>query len=262
MTCSAVRCPHCDSAPIVTRGQTPRGTPRYLGQHTACARGSVLRDDRHRGCVPEVRPPLIAMRRKARGVRDPARVLRIRPATGLRELHKTEAARAWVHPTRLRPITPEDIAVPLERAGDAEMDDMGRVVGQTQAQRGVWPAMDHRTGAVVASVVGRRQDAVCGRWQARREPVRITRDQTAPGGAYAPHRDADEPTPGQRHPQTLERQHGPWRTRMTRVVRTTSCVSKATPMHAIGMGWLVTRAAFGRAVSTWPSPLLEHYRIL
>jgi hypothetical protein len=34
------------------------------------------------------------------------------------------------------------------------------------------------------------------------------------------------------------------------------------PMHAIGMGWLVTRAAFGRAVSTWPSPLLEHYRIL
>jgi hypothetical protein len=70
MTCSAVRCPHCDSAPIVTRGQTHRGTPRDLGQHTACARGSVLRDDRNRGCVPEVRPPLIAMRRKARGVRD------------------------------------------------------------------------------------------------------------------------------------------------------------------------------------------------
>jgi hypothetical protein len=101
-------------------------------------------------------------------VRDPARVLRLSTATGLRELHKREAARAWVHPTRLRPITPEDIAVPLERAGDAEMDDMGRVVGQTQAQRWVWPVMDHRTGAVVASVVGRRQDEDCGRWQARR----------------------------------------------------------------------------------------------
>jgi len=94
MTCSALRWPHCDSAPLVTRGQTHRGTPRYLGQHTACARGSVLLDDRNRGCVPEVRPPLIAMRRKARGVRDPARVLRIRTATGLRELHKREAARA------------------------------------------------------------------------------------------------------------------------------------------------------------------------
>jgi IS1 family transposase len=261
MTCSAVRCPHGDSAPIVTRGQTHRGTPRDLGQHPACARGRVLRDDRNRGCVPEVRPPLIAMRRKARGVHDPARVLHMSTATGLRELHKREAARAWVHPTRLRPITPEDMAVPLERAGDAEMDDMGRVVGQTQAQRGVWPAMAHRTAAVVASGVGRRPDAGCGRWQARREPVRITRDQTAPGGAYAPHRDADEPTPGQRHPQTIERQQWPWRTRMTRVVRTTSGVSKATPMHAIGRGWLVTRAAFGRAVSTWPSPLLEHYRI-
>jgi IS1 family transposase/transposase-like protein len=260
MTCSAVRCPHCDSVPIVTRGQTPRGTPRYLGQHTACARGSVLRDDRHRGCVPEVRPPLIARRRQARGVRDPARGLRIRTATGLRELHQSEAARAGGHPTRLRPSTPADIAVPLERAGDAEMDDMGRVGGQTQAQRGVWPAMDHRTGAVVASGVGRRQDEVCGRWQARREPVRITRDQTAPGGAYARHGDADEPTPGQRHPHTIERHQWPWRTRMTRVVRTTSGVSNATPMHAIGMGGLVTRAACGRAVSTWPSPLLEHYQ--
>jgi hypothetical protein len=39
MTCSAVRCPHCDSAPIVTRGHTHRGTPRDLGQHPACARG-------------------------------------------------------------------------------------------------------------------------------------------------------------------------------------------------------------------------------
>jgi IS1 family transposase len=261
MTCSAVRCPHCDSAPIVTRGHTHRGTPRDLGQHPACARGSVLRDDRHRGCVPAVRPPLIARRRQARGVRAPARVLRLRPATGRRALHTREAARAWVHPTRLRPITPADIAVPLERAGDAAMDAMGRVVGQTQAQRGGWPAMAHRPAAVVASGVGRRPDAVCRRWQARREPVRITRDQTAPGGASARHRDAEEPTPGQRHPQTIERQQGPWRTRMTRVVRTTSGVSKATPMPAIGMGWLVTRAAFGRAVSTWPSPLLDHYRI-
>jgi insertion element IS1 protein InsB len=261
MTFSAVRCPHCDSAPIVTRGKTHRGTPRYLGQHTACARGSVLLDDRNRGCVPEVRPQLIAMRGKARGVRDTARVLRIRTATVLRELQKNEAARALVHPTHLRTITPEDIAVPLERAGDAEMDELGSCVGQTTAQRWVWPAMDHRTGAVVAYVVGRRQDEVWGRWQALLEPVRITRDPTAHGGAYARHRDAEEPTPGKRHPQKIERRHWPWRTRMTRVVRTTSGVSKATPMHDIVMGWFVTRSTFGRAVSTWPSPLLEHYLI-
>ena len=36
MTFVTVHCPHCDSEQIVTRGQTRRGTQRYLCQKTAC----------------------------------------------------------------------------------------------------------------------------------------------------------------------------------------------------------------------------------
>src|ERR1051326_13183 len=36
----AVRCPHCHSDQIVTRGKTGCGTQRYLGQNVTCATGS------------------------------------------------------------------------------------------------------------------------------------------------------------------------------------------------------------------------------
>jgi transposase-like protein len=38
MTFLAVRWPHCDSAQIVKRGKTHRGTPRYLCQNTRVLR--------------------------------------------------------------------------------------------------------------------------------------------------------------------------------------------------------------------------------
>jgi ribosomal protein S27E len=42
MTFIAVRCPHCQSDQIVKRGETARGTQRYLCQNTLCAKGSLL----------------------------------------------------------------------------------------------------------------------------------------------------------------------------------------------------------------------------
>ena len=50
-------------------------------------------------------------------MRDTARVLRISTDTVLRELKKKEAA-------FLRTHNPDDIAVAIERAGEAEMDEM------------------------------------------------------------------------------------------------------------------------------------------
>jgi len=44
MTCIAVRCPPCQSDPIVKRGKTARGTQRDLCQHTLCTKGSFLLD--------------------------------------------------------------------------------------------------------------------------------------------------------------------------------------------------------------------------
>jgi len=68
--------------------------------------------------------------------------------------------------------------------------------------------------------------------------------------------------PGKRHTQKIERKHLPLWTRIKRRVRKTICFSKSTQMHDIVLGLFVNRYAFGRAVYKWPSPLLEHYRLL
>ena len=150
MTFMAVQCPHCHSEQIVKRGKTRRGKQRSLCQHTACTQGSFLLDDRHRGCLPEVKHQIIDMRLNARGIRDTARVLRISPDTGLRELKKKEAALESVNSALLRTQNPDEVRVDIEPAGEAEMDDMWSVVGQKQDQRWLWQAIDHTTGAVLA----------------------------------------------------------------------------------------------------------------
>jgi len=50
--------------------------------------------------------------------------------------------------------------VDIERAGEAEMDEMWSVVGKKKTQRWLWHAIDHSTGAVLAYVFGRRKDEV------------------------------------------------------------------------------------------------------
>lgn len=43
---------------------------------------------------------------------------------------------------------------------EAEIDDMWSVVGKNTPQRWLWHAMDHRTGVVLAYVLGTHQDDV------------------------------------------------------------------------------------------------------
>src|ERR1043166_6025195 len=124
MTFITVRCPHCDSEQIVKRGKTHGGTQRYLCQNTACPRGSFLLDYCNRGCLPEVKQQIIDMSLNASGVRDTARGLRISTDTVLKKLKKKEAALESVNPALLHTINPDDIAVHIERAGEAEMDEM------------------------------------------------------------------------------------------------------------------------------------------
>src|SRR5215471_5556291 len=160
MTFITVRCPHCDSEQIVKRGKTRCGTQRYLCQNTACARGSFLLDYRNRGCLPEVKQQIIDMRLNASGVRDTARVLRISTDTVLSELKKKEAALESVNTAFLRTHNPDDIAVHIERAGEAEMDARWSFVGKKREPRWLWHAIDHGTGTVLAHVFGRRKDEV------------------------------------------------------------------------------------------------------
>ncbi len=248
MTFIAVQCPHCHSEQIVKRGKTRRGTQRYLCQNMACAKSSFLLDYRNRGCVPEVKQTIIDMSVNASGIRDTARVLRISTDTVLSELKKKEVALESVNSALLRTINPEEMTVAIERAGEAEMDEMWSFVGKKGNQRWLWHAIDHSTGAVLAYVFGRRKDAVFLQLKALLEPFGLTRFYTDHWGAYTRHLDPDVHSPGKQNTQKIERKHLTLRTRIKRLVRKTICFSKTTQMHDIVIGLFVNRYAFGRAV--------------
>jgi len=248
MTFIAVQCPHCHSEQIVKRGKTRRGTQRYLCQNTACAKGSFLLDYRNRGCLPEVKHTIIDMSLNASGVRDTARVLRISTDTVLSELKKKEAALESVNTALLRILHPDEVTVAIERAGEAEMDEMWSFVGRKKEQRWLWHAIDHATGAVLAYVFGRRKDEVFLQLKALLEPFGLTRFYTDHWGAYTRQLDAEVHSPGKRHTQKIERKHLTLRTRIKRLTRKTICFSKTTQMHDIVIGLFVNRYAFARAV--------------
>jgi len=248
MTFIAVQCPHCESEQIVKRGKTHRGTQRYLCQNTTCVKGSFFLDYHNRGCLPEVKQTIIDMSLNASGIRDTARVLRISTDTVLSELKKKEAVLESVNSALLRTINPEEITVALERAGEAEMDEMWSFIGKKGHQRWLWHAIDHHTGAVLAYVFGRRTDEVFLRLKALLEPFGLTRFYTDHWGAYTRHLDPEVHSPGKQNTQKIERTHLTLRTRIKRLVRKTICFSKTTQMHDIVIGLFVNRYAFGLLV--------------
>jgi transposase-like protein len=174
MTFIAVHCPHCHSEQMVKRGKTRRGTQRYLCQNMACAKGSFLLDYRNRGCLPEVKQTVIDMSLNASGIRDTARVLRISTDTVLSELRKKEATLESVNAALLRTLNPDEVRVDIERAAEAEMDEMWSFVGKKKDQRWLWHAIDHCTGAVLAYVFGRRKDEVFLQLKGLLEPFKPT----------------------------------------------------------------------------------------
>jgi len=241
MTLIAVQCPHCLSEQIVKRGKTRRGTQRYLCQNSACTQGSFLLDYRNRGCLPDVKHQIIDMSLNASGIRDTARVLRISTDTVLRELRKKEEALESVNSVLLRTLNPDEVHVDIERAGEAEMDEMWSFVGKKKEPRWLWHAIDHATGAVLAYVFGRRKDAVFLQLKALLEPFGLTRFYTDHWGAYTRHLAPEVHCPGKRHTQKIERKHLTLRTRIQRLMRKTICFSKSTQIHDIVIGLFVNR---------------------
>ena len=163
---------------------------------------------------------------------------------------RKEGVREAVNTTVLRTLHPAEVAWDLERPGEAEaeMDEMWSFVGHKGNPRWLWQAIDHHTGKVLAYVCGRRTDEVFLRLKALLEPFGLTRYYTDSWGAYTRHLAPDEPCPGKRHTQQIERKHLTLRTRIKRLVRKTICFSKTTQMHDIVIGLFVNRYAFGRAV--------------
>ncbi len=82
-----------------------------------------------------------------------------------------------------------------------------RLVGKKKEQRWLWHAVDHRSGKVLAYVLGARKDEVFLQLKALLEPFGIQRFYTDGWSAYARHLAPEGQNPGKRNTQRIERKH-------------------------------------------------------
>jgi insertion element IS1 protein InsB len=127
------------------------------------------------------------------------------------------------------------------------MDEMWSFVGDKETERWLWHAIDHRTGRVLAYVVGTRKDAVFLELQALLAPFGITRYYTDKGGAYQRHLPPEQHTVGKLPMQKIERKHLTLRTRLKRLARKTLCFSRSCAMHDLVIGLYMNQVEFGCA---------------
>jgi insertion element IS1 protein InsB len=127
----------------------------------------------------------------------------------------------------LNTLPPDEVDVMIQRVEEAEVDEIWSYVGKKREPPWLWHAIDHRSGHVLAYVLGRRKDAVFLKRKALLEPFGITRYYTDSWGAYTRHLDADEHQAGKRNTQQIERKHLTLRTRIKRLVRKTICYSRS-----------------------------------
>jgi insertion element IS1 protein InsB len=143
---------------------------------------------------------------------------------------------------------PVKIQVVIRRCDEAEMDEMWSFVRVKSNQRWLWHAIDHRTGEVLAYVLGKRKDDVFKQLKALLEPFGINHYYTDDWGAYERHLDEKKHHVGKRNTQKIERKHLTLRTRIKRLARKTICFSKLERMHDIVIGLFINRYEFGRAI--------------
>jgi insertion element IS1 protein InsB len=143
---------------------------------------------------------------------------------------------------------PVKIQVIIRRCDEAEMDEMWSFVRDKSNQRWLWHAIDHRTGEVLAYVLGKRKDDVFKQLKALLEPFGINHYYTDDWGAYERHLDEKKHHVGKRNTQKIERKHLTLRTRIKRLARKTICFSKLERMHDIVIGLFINRYEFGRAI--------------
>ena len=138
-----------------------------------------------------------------------------------------------------------DTGVLLARVEAAEVDEVWSFVGKKQTPRWLWHALDHRTGAILAYVFGRREDQAFLELKTLLVPFGITRFYTDGWGAYQRHLAPELHEVGKPHTQQLERKHLTLSTRIKRLVRKTICFSKSIQMHDLVIGLFINRCEFG-----------------
>ena len=78
----------------------------------------------------------------------------------------------------LNALRPDEVDVVIQQVEEAEVDEMWSYVGKKREPRWLWHAIDHRSGHVLADVLGRRKDEVFLKLKALLEPFGITRYYT------------------------------------------------------------------------------------
>ena len=96
----------------------------------------------------------------------------------------------------LNALHPDEVDVVIQRVEEAAVDEMWSYVGKKREPRWLWPAIDHRSGQVLAYVLGRRKDEVFLKRKGLLEPFGITKYDTDYWGASTCHLDADAHQPG------------------------------------------------------------------
>jgi insertion element IS1 protein InsB len=125
---------------------------------------------------------------------------------------------------------------------------MWSFVGTKARARWLWHALDHRTGRMLAYVVGTRKDATFLKLKALLVSFGITRYYTDKAGVYQRHLPAEQHTVGKLTMQKIERKHLTLRTRLKRLARKTLCFSRSRVMHDLLIGLYMNRVEFGGVV--------------
>lgn len=114
-------------------------------------------------------------------------------------------------------LNPEDVHVIIEKVEAAEVDEMWSYVGNKTQQRWLWHAIDHRTGVILAYVLGPRQDEVFLQLQALLAPFGLHHFYTDAAEVYNRHLTSEHHTVGKNYTQKIERKHLTLRTRIKRL---------------------------------------------
>ena len=130
----------------------------------------------------------------------------------------------------------------------AEVAERWSFVGSKAHQRGLWHAIDHWSGGVLAYTFGSRADTVCVELPKRLKPCGREHCYTDGAGVY------ERPLPAAAHPsgkansQQIERKPLTLRTRIKRLARKPICFSKSVFLHDTVIGLCVNRYEFGTPI--------------
>jgi insertion element IS1 protein InsB len=145
----------------------------------------------------------------------------------------------------VKQLNPSDGAVELrQHIEDSEWDERWSFVGSKAQQRWLGYALDHKTGKMLACVLGGRKGAAFLKLKELLEPFGITRFYTDDWGAYERHIEPEKHIVGKENTQKIERKNLTFRTRIKRLVRKTICFSKKILMHDIVIGLFINRYEF------------------